>query len=270
MTYPIKPGIETSIPRAARVFAERQAAIKYSSDIVVETIGGFGGDWLVCDAARTSSKHSKGRGPRELTEADKGLITSLVSQRHGMPFGHGSLTFFVEAPIFVFREWRTHKILMHQTTDDMGYSEASARYRPLKPLFWIPAPERPLIVPEDHKAMRPRYRVPSDDEHAQVVADLRDGYAYVWESYTNMLNFGVAPEVARAVLPVGIYSSMYVSCNPRSLMHFCSLRVHDEQSTFTSYPQYEIEQAARAAEAVLAEGWPVSHKAWVDNGRNSL
>jgi thymidylate synthase (FAD) len=34
---------------------------------------------------------------------DKGLINYLMRDRHGSPFDHNSLTFYVQAPIFVFR-----------------------------------------------------------------------------------------------------------------------------------------------------------------------
>lgn len=279
-TYPIKPNVSATIPDAAAKWAERHHGVMFSHAIGVDLIGGFGGDWLVCDAARVSSVHSAGRGPRELTGKDRGLLQSLVKGRHGAPFSHGSLTFLVEAPIFIFREWRTHKIAMPQTegeyhyldhvTDDKSYSEASARYRPLKPLFWIPRPFRPFMVPEDHKAMRPSYLQATADEYAQTIADMKDGYTYIWETYRNMLTFGVAAEVARAVLPVGIYSTMYVTCNPRSLMHFCGLRVADGRSAVPTYPQAEIQEAAIAAENLLQDGWPETHRIWVDNGRQSL
>lgn len=244
--------------------------ITVRTDIVVEHVGGFGGDWLIADAARVSAKHTEGQGTREPTEADEKLISNLVKLRHGGPFQHGSLTFYVEAPIFVFREWRTHKILMAQTTDDMGYSEASARYRPLRGEFWIPAASRPLVKAEGYKAMRPTALVPLGDEYRQVLADMTDAYEYVWRAYEAMLRFDVLPEVARAVLPVGIYSTMYVTCNPRSLMHFCSLRVNSDDSAVRSYPQAEIEVAARGLEKVFEAGWPITYAAWVDNGRQSL
>ena len=66
-----------------------------------------------------------------------------------------------------------------------------------------------------------------------------------------MLDAGVAREVARIVLPLTIYSSMYVTLNARSLMNFLSLRTHDEDARFPSFPQREIEMCAEQMEAVL-------------------
>jgi thymidylate synthase (FAD) len=70
----------------------------------------------------------------------------------------------------------------------------------------------------------------------------------------------VAKEVARAVLPLSTYTKYYWSCNPRSLMHFCSLRNHDAA-------QFEIRQYAAAAESFLEQLMPVTQTAFVAAGR---
>ena len=44
------------------------------------------------------------------------------------------MTFYVQAPIFVFREFMRHRIA--------SYNEESGRYRELRPVFYVPAPER--------------------------------------------------------------------------------------------------------------------------------
>jgi thymidylate synthase (FAD) len=82
-----------------------------------------------------------------------------------------------------------------------------------------------------------------------------------------MLDAGVAREVARAVLPVGLYSSMYATCNARALMNFLSLRVTDEHATFPSFPQREIEMVAEQMEALWAGLMPLTHAAFERNGR---
>jgi thymidylate synthase (FAD) len=77
----------------------------------------------------------------------------------------------------------------------------------------------------------------------------------------------VAKEVARNVLPVGTYTAFYATCNPRSLMHFLSLRTQSDTAQFASFPQYEIEQVAREMEAAFAERFPLTYTTFVDNGR---
>jgi thymidylate synthase (FAD) len=244
----------------------------FTSKITVELIGQYGGDWLIADAARVSSRHGEGSGPRDCSEipADSGLIKSLIKNRHGGPFGHGGLTFFVEAPIFVFREWRTHRVYMTQSTDDFSYSEASARYRPVIGKFWVPDRDRMLIKAGDHKPMRPSFVIAKPDEYTRLLWVMEQTVIDAWKAYQAALEDNIAPEVARAMLPVSLYSAMYVSCNPRSLMHFLSLRVRSEDSLVPTYPQLEIQTAAKAIEEVFAAGWPVTYTHWVANGRTSV
>jgi thymidylate synthase (FAD) len=77
------------------------------------------------------------------------------------------------------------------------------------------------------------------------VSAMKEAYLVAYESYKKMLDAGVAREVARVVLPVATYSSMYVSMNARALMNFLSLRTAREGSHFPSYPQREIEMSPR-------------------------
>ena len=79
----------------------------------------------------------------------------------------------------------------------------------------------------------------------------------------------MAREVARGVLPVATYSSMYVTMNARSLMNFLSLRTKREDSTFPSYPQREIEMVAEKMEDLWAELMPLTYAAFNANGRVS-
>ena len=80
---------------------------------------------------------------------------------------------------------------------------------------------------------------------------------FAFEAYQRMLDAGVAREVARIVLPLNIYSSMYVTVNARSLMNFLSLRTKVEGTHFPSFPQREIEMCAEKMEAI----WTRAHAA---------
>jgi thymidylate synthase (FAD) len=104
---------------------------------------------------------------------------------------------------------------------------------------------------------------PVDDETREAArAEIEARGAEAFASYERMLELGVAKEVARAVLPLNMYTKYYWSCNPRSLMHFCSLRNSE-------FAQFEIREYAKAAEAFLARTMPVTHRAFVENGRNA-
>jgi thymidylate synthase (FAD) len=78
---------------------------------------------------------------------------------------------------------------------------------------------------------------------------------------------GVAREVARGVLPVNIYSSMFVTMNARSLMNFLSLRTMREGTQFPSFPQREIEMVAEMMESLWAEKMPITYETFNKNGR---
>jgi len=200
----------------------------------------------------------------ENPESQAGLIRFLIRQRHGSPFEHGALTFFVHAPIFVFREWHRHRV-------GFSYNEESGRYKTLEPVFWIPRRDRLMYRRADHKAARPRFDPLPDDFGDALYRDmLRSSEEVCGEAYRlyhTEVSAGIANEVARRLLPVSIYSSCWVTCNPRSLMHFLSLRTHEQDATFTSYPQAEIEEAARVCEDMLRAGWPLTYAAFNEFGR---
>jgi thymidylate synthase (FAD) len=233
--------------------------ITLTDKIDVKAIQSMGGDAMVVAAAKVSTS---GAAAASFTDADAnaGLINYLMAQRHGTPFEHASLTFFVHAPIFVWREWHRHRI-------GFSYNEESARYKQLDPVFWIPRPDRLLVPVPGYKAARPLFQPGTQEQYDWLIEDLRTGYTDAYRRYQERINRGYAKEVARAGLPVAIYSSCWVTCNPRSLMAFLSLRTHDPDATFVSYPQAEIEQAARSVEQVFAEGWPITYAAFVKAGR---
>jgi thymidylate synthase (FAD) len=88
-----------------------------------------------------------------------------------------------------------------------------------------------------------------------------------YNNYKHMLNCGIAREVARGVLPVNTYSTMYVTMNARSLMNFLSLRTSRDGTHFPSFPQREIEMVAEQMEEFFAEKMPLTYEAFNKNGR---
>jgi len=167
------------------------------------------------------------------------------------------MTFYVQAPIFVFREFMRHRIA--------SYNEESGRYRELRPVFYVPGPQRRL----QQRGKPGHYEfVEGTPEQLELVqAETRRLCQEAYAAYQRMLAAGVAREVARIVLPVTIYSSMYVTLNARSLMNFLSLRTAREGSTFPSFPQREIEMCAERMEELWAGLMPLTHAAFEANGR---
>jgi thymidylate synthase (FAD) len=227
------------------------------SDVTVDLHKAAARDTDVAIHARVSTLGGEGRYA-EATERDEGLINYLMRERHGSPFEHNSMTFYVEAPIFVFREWQRHRA-------GVSYNEESGRYRELKPVFYMPGTDRKLV-----QVGKPGAYTFEQGDLAQLGAAhsiSRRAYEVAWNSYQMMLQEGIAREVARMVLPVGIYSSMYVTFNARSLMHFLSLRTHSEDAFWKSHPQREIEMCGELLEEHFARLMPVTHEAFVRHGR---
>lgn len=213
-----------------------------------------GSDTLICKAARVSTL---GSASAESGEA-QGLINYLMKNRHGSPFEHGSMTFLVEAPIFVAREFMRHRV-------GWSYNETSGRYKELEPVFYVPGPERNLR----QKGKPGEYSfVPGTPDQHELLDRVNDEVIHVaWGAYEQMLRAGIAREVARNVLPLNLFTSFYATCNPRSLMHFLSLRTTDADAHFPSYPLREIEMVARHMEYRFANYFPHTYVAWNANGR---
>ncbi|MBM9504012.1 FAD-dependent thymidylate synthase [Actinacidiphila acididurans] len=210
-------------------------------------------------AARVST--AGGQSLEELTkdpERSKGLINYLMRDRHGSPFEHNSMTFFISAPIFVFREFMRHRV-------GWSYNEESGRYRELEPVFYLPAPDRKLV--QQGRPGKYEFVAGTPEQHESAVTALKESYARSYAAYQDLLAAGVAREVARATLPVGLYSSMYATCNARSLMHFLGLRTTHELAKVPSFPQREIEMVGERMEAEWAKLMPLTHAAFNANGR---
>jgi thymidylate synthase (FAD) len=229
--------------------------IKFRSDMTVELIDSMAKDSNVAMAARVSTVSGTHEDVVDLTK-DAGLINYLMRDRHGSPFEHNAFTFYIEAPLFVFREFQRHRIA--------SYNEESGRYKELSPVFYVPAEDRKLI-----QVGKPGAYTFEDGDYAQrmmVPSEVMRTSDDAYLSYQRMLKQGIAREVARMVLPLNIYSSMYVTMNARSLMNFLSLRSL-AQGTYPSFPQWEISDVATQMELIFSEKMPITHKTFVDNGR---
>ena len=238
--------------------------IIFRSDVTVELVRSSASDSDVLFAARVSTQGEQTleaaaahTDASEDEKRSKGLINYLMRDRHGSPFEHNSMTFYVQAPIFVFREFQRHRIA--------SYNEESGRYKELSPVFYVPAPDRNLVQIDKTGAYE--FLPGSAEQVALVEQESRSASQNAYESYKRMLEAGVAREVARIVLPLNIYSSMYVTMNSRALINFLSLRTQREGTHFPSFPQREIEMCAEKMEDFWAPLMPYTYEAFNKNGR---
>src|SRR3954447_17131843 len=118
--------------------AAQAPEVPFTSHVAVELVRASAQDADVLFAARVSTQGEQSLGQLDADpQRSKGLINYLMRDRHGSPFEHNSMTFYVQAPIFVFREFMRHRIA--------SYNEESGRYRELRPVFYVPGPDRKLV-----------------------------------------------------------------------------------------------------------------------------
>ena len=232
--------------------------ISFRSDVTVELVKHSAGDADVLWAARVSTKGDQSATDVNADSAGSaGLINYLMRDRHGSPFEHSVFTFFVQAPIFMWREHFRHRMA--------SYNEESGRYKVLDPIFYVPDADRKLI--QIGKAGAYEFVDGTQEQFDIVTQETKKTCEVAYASYEAMLEAGVAREVARIVLPVTIYSSAYVTMNARALMNFISLRRKAEGSHFPSFPQREIEMVAEKYEEEFKRLMPLTHASFVANGR---
>ena len=226
--------------------------ITFSSEITVKLIDHMGGDDRVIQAAQVSAK-----GENNPDTVPPRLINALLKQKHGSTFEHSYFTFYVKAPIFVFREWMRHRM--------SSFNEMSGRYTELPGEFYVPAPDRKLF--NQGTKMKPDFVEAPQDVINEVTSSVEYISHATWNEYQRLLKLEVANEVSRIVLPLNIYSQMYWTVNARSLMNFLSLRGSQEGAALISHPQREIQIGAEHIDAIFSEIMPLTHESFVNNGR---
>jgi thymidylate synthase (FAD) len=203
----------------------------------IELLDSMGNDLMVVNAARVSfHKESK-----QITGGDAKLIKYLADHNHVTPFFHPQIQFRVKMPIFVAREWYRHQI---------GFSrnEVSRRYVDSIPECWIP-------TVEDLRERDPKLKQGSKSTivtNADVVQTWVDDHTKKTITlYENLLQQGVAPEIARTVLPQGMYTEFIETGSLAAYARLYKLRT-------SSDAQREIQTYANAIGELLASKFPFS------------
>lgn len=180
----------------------------------------MGNDLSVVKSARASYNAVEKSG--QDLEKDMKLIHYLMKHNHTSPFESVVATFEVKAPIFVFRQWMRHRT--------QSFNEVSARYTELKDDYYIPETQQITTQSSQNKQMKTD-RVNCD---AEEIKDLILKYSESsFIAYKRLLELGCPREMARAVLPMGTYSTMIVTANLLNWFKFIRLRSCEKS-------QYEI------------------------------
>jgi thymidylate synthase (FAD) len=210
--------------------------------------GAMADDLSVVNGARVSFARRK----EEMDESDEGLIRFLMRDRHGTPFEHNSFRFHIRCPIFVAREWMRHRV--------GSFNEFSLRYAKASDDFYVPEAED--VRSQVGKPGAYSFEPVSEEVAETTREQLQAVYETAYRTYQELVELGVARELARCVLPVGAYTEFYWTVNARSLMNFLSLRNAETA-------QREIRRYAEACERFLEEQMPVTYAAFVANDRTA-
>ncbi len=210
----------------------------------VRLVDYLGGDARIVQAARVSY----GEGTKTMRE-DRALIDYLLRNRHTSPFEQVIFTFHVKMPIFVARQWIRHRTAR--------LNEISGRYSVMRDEFYLP---RAFEV--RFQSRRDRQGA-SDDEVPpeladRVIAALRAGQGDTYRHYEELLEDGIARELARINLPLSLYTEMYWQIDLNNLFHFLSLRLD-------WHAQYEIRAYGDAMARMVRAVCPAAFEAFEEH-----
>ncbi len=198
----------------------------------VDLIDHMGSDLTVVNAARVSfAKESD-----EFSDKDAKLISFLAKHDHWSPFGHASLQFRIKAPVFVARQLVKHQV-------GLVWNEVSRRYVDDEPEFYIPTEWR--LKADDKKQG-------SSDETIEYNID--GAIQFVTQTYQNLLNNNIAPEMARMVLPQNMYTEWYWSGTLMAFARVCNLRCKADT-------QLETQKIANLIDEQVTKLFPISWSA---------
>lgn len=230
-------------PGAERWLGLRIAVLDHGFIALVDYAGT---DASVAQAARVSTG-SASKGPKD----DRRLIRYLWRHGHHSPFEHVETVFHMRLPIFVARQ-----IVRHRTA---SINEHSARYSTLTDEFYVPQAFRAQTGPDRQTGDAPLPDAVADQAAATVAQAARLTY----QAYTDLLALGVARELARVILPVGVYTEWYWKIDLRNLLHFIRLRID-------RHAQAEVRVYAEAMAQIVREGWPFVWEAFEDYTLESM
>ena len=198
----------------------------------VRLVDVMGDDSSIVQAARVSY----GAGTKTVRE-DVMLIDYLMRNKHLSPFEMAEVKFHVKAPIFVARQWVRHRTA--------SWNEMSARYSEMREEFYVP--NESAVAAQSLTNKQGRDELVASEDRVRAVEAIQAASEDAFSTYRQLLDLGVARELARMVLPVNLYTEWYWKVNLRNLLHFLELRLH-------SHAQHEIQEYARAILRLVEEG----------------
>ena len=215
----------------------------------VRLVDDFGGDQRIVQSARVSY----GEGTKSVSQ-DGALIDYLLRHQHTSPFEQVVMTFHVKMPIFVARQWVRHR------TGRMN--EVSGRYSIMKEEFYVPEAEKVAPQSKDNKQGRASEAFDSETAN-KIINQLEEGQKSSYENYSELLDAGLAREIARINLPLSLYTEFYWEMDLHNLFHFLKLRLD-------SHAQYEIRVYAEVMLEMCKKVAPMATESFINHQNNGV
>ena len=215
----------------------------------VRLVDYFGGDQRIVQSARVSY----GEGTKSVSQ-DGALIDYLLRHQHTSPFEQVVMTFHVKMPIFVARQWVRHR------TGRMN--EVSGRYSIMKEEFYVPEADKVSPQSKDNKQGRASEAFDSETAN-KIINQLEEGQKSSYENYSELLDAGLAREIARINLPLSLYTEFYWEMDLHNLFHFLKLRLD-------SHAQYEIRVYAEVMLEMCKKVAPMATESFINHQQNGV
>jgi len=189
----------------------------------------------------------------------KGLLKYCSKHGHWSVFEQASMTVEVVTPLAI-----AVQLLRHRS---FTFQQFSGRYEDqqemLKHTADLTSYGNLFYMPEEAREQDPKNRqnsLPASDPELTdaMWATMSTSYMVAQQCYNDLLARGIAKEIARFVLPQGVFSRLYVTGNCRSFLHY--IRVRDDEGV----AQYEHCELARAIKSVFTNTFPTVSEAVFD------
>ena len=153
-----------------------------------------------------------------------------------------------------------HNFVANGVVVHNSFNEESARYHKLADDFYVP--DVPAVRSQVGKPGSYSFEPVDEGLALETRETLERIYKDLYAEYNALIDRGVAKELARSVLPFGIYTQFYWTINARAMMNFLSLRNSE-------FAQYEIRVYAEAIERFFAERMPITHQCFIEFDRRA-
>jgi thymidylate synthase (FAD) len=212
---------------------------------MIELLMHCGSDNTIANTARVSMELEgewKDLPENYTAEQRDKLIGYLASHYHTSPFRHNSITIRCNVPIFLARQLGKHQV-------GMSWNEVSRRYVDVgieffNPAEWRAKPEGSIKQGSGNAHYDSYYWSVGYERHCEAALEM----------YNAMLKDGVAPEMARMVLPQSMMTQYIWTGSLMAFAHVYKLRVD-------GHAQVEAQDFARELDGIIGPLFPVAWKA---------